>query len=96
MLDLESRGPGSIPTRGGVIFCFYILQHKSIQYCNIRFKTKNSIGKIQSSSALPNIKYICIVTIYIGYLCMIPNIFSHHCKIKLGIDSVDQKQSEFS
>ena len=25
MLDLESRGPGSIPTRGGVIFCFYIL-----------------------------------------------------------------------
>ena len=25
MLDLESRGPGSIPSRGGVIFCFYIL-----------------------------------------------------------------------
>ena len=25
MLDLESRGPGSIPTRGAIIFCFYIL-----------------------------------------------------------------------
>ena len=23
MLELQSRGPGSIPTRGGVIFCFF-------------------------------------------------------------------------
>ena len=41
MLDLESRGPGSIPTRGGVIFCFKFYNpnlHNIARSDRIRFK----------------------------------------------------------
>ena len=44
MLDLESRGLGSIPTRGGVIFCFKFCNpnlHNIARSDRIRFKTKN-------------------------------------------------------
>ena len=46
MLDLESRGPGSIPTKGGVIFCFKFYNpnvHNIARSDRIRFKTKNPI-----------------------------------------------------
>ena len=49
MLDLESRGPGSIPTRGGVIFCFKFYNpnlHNTARSDRIRFKTKNPIKLI--------------------------------------------------
>ena len=45
MLELKSRGPGSIPTGGGVIFCFKFYNLHSIARSDrIRFKTKNPIG----------------------------------------------------
>ena len=47
MLDLESRDWGSIPTRGGVIFCFNFYnpnQHNIVRSDRIRFKTKNPIN----------------------------------------------------
>ena len=46
MLDLESRGPGSIPTRGEVIFCYKFYNpnlHNIDRSDRIRFKTKNPI-----------------------------------------------------
>ena len=46
MLDLESRGPGSIPTKGGVIFCFKFCNpnlHNIARSDKMRFKTKNPI-----------------------------------------------------
>ena len=45
MLDLESRGLGSILTRGGVIFCFKFCNpnlHNIPRSDRIRFKMKNS------------------------------------------------------
>ena len=44
MLDLESRGQGSIPTKDGVIFCFKFYNpnlHNIARSDRIRFKTKN-------------------------------------------------------
>ena len=44
MLDLESRGPDSIPTRGGVVFCFKFYNpnlHNIARSDGMRFKTKN-------------------------------------------------------
>ena len=44
MLDLESRGQGSIPTRGGIIFCFKFCNrnlHNIARSDRMRFKTKN-------------------------------------------------------
>ena len=46
MLYLESRGPGSIPTRGGLIFCFTFCNtnlYNIARSDRIRFKMKNSI-----------------------------------------------------
>ena len=48
MLELKSRGLGSIPTRGGVIFCFTFCNtnlHNIARSDRIRFKTKNLTGK---------------------------------------------------
>ena len=44
MLDLESRAPDSIPTKGGVIFCFKFYNpnlHNIARSDRIRFNTKN-------------------------------------------------------
>ena len=46
MLDLESRGPGSIPTRGGVLFCNTNL-YNIARSDRIRFKTKNSNVRVR-------------------------------------------------
>ena len=48
MLYLESGGPDSLPTRGGVIFCFKFYNpnlHNITRSDRIRFKTKNPIVK---------------------------------------------------
>ena len=58
MLDLESRGPGSIPTRGGVIFCFKFYNpnlHNIARSDRIRFKTKNPIvGGVNDQNSTVN------------------------------------------
>ena len=56
MLDLESRGQGSIPTKGGVIFCFKFYNpnlHNIARSDRIRFKTKNPIDLSDSLNS-PN------------------------------------------
>ena len=63
MLDLESRGPGSIPTRGGVIFCFKFCNpnlHNIARSDRMRFKTKNPSASYNQVHWLVRTPYLSI------------------------------------
>ena len=60
MLDLESRGPGSIPTRGGGNILFFTFCNTNLYNIarsdRIRFKTKNSnVHNTESTGKYKNV-----------------------------------------
>ena len=69
MLELQSRGLGSIPTRGGVIFLFLHFcdtnLHNIARSDRIRFKTKNSNEHCRSNYK-EGLNVLCTLTSRVG------------------------------